>query len=131
MNFQNSSQSYISPVIQVNARRSVKGLGLLGCFADASLLRPVGKVLLVLLPIVFTINIYVSSSVKTMNESLVALDNRRHELMDANIELRAEKARLRAPEMIRKMAGEKLSLYEASKGQVGKYNRRKGTFTYL
>ncbi len=35
--------------------------------------------------------------------SVVALDNKRHELMDVNIELRAERARLRAPEMIQEM----------------------------
>ena len=131
MNFQNSSQSYIPPVIQIGSRQRTRQLKISDYFGDISLWRPVGKVFLILLPLVFGINMYVSSSVSSINDSLVVLDNTRHELMDENIQLRATKARLRAPEMIQKLAGEKLSLYVAGKGQVGKYNRRKGTFTYL
>ncbi len=74
---------------------------------------------------------YVSSAAGRINESIIVADNYHHELMDRNIELRAMKAQLRNPEQLQELVAEKLSLYVHTKGQVGKYNRRKGYFIYL
>ncbi len=84
-----------------------------------------------LLPLVLAVNLYVVSSVSKINDSIIAADNNYHELMDKNIELRAVKARVRDPEQLQKLAADKLSLFVHSKGQVGKYNPRKGYFIYL
>jgi len=131
MNFHTTSQAYMRPVIQVGlGQRSLcqrKGSFPVGI----AFWRSVGKILLVLLPFVLAINMYVTSSVGKVGESIIAADNKRHELMDKNIELRSKKAWLRVDEQFQQLAAEKLSLYVHRKGQVGIFNKRKGYFIYL
>ena len=132
MNFHNSSQPYIQAINQANAAPQSLGQRLAKRLPTSiSFWRQVGKILFFVLPIVLAVNMYVSSSVSKINKSIVAVDNMHHELMDRNIELRAMKAQLRNPEQLQKIAAEKLSLYVHTKGQVGKFNRRKGYFIYL
>ncbi len=131
MNFHNTSQSYMRPVIQVGVgQRSLRRRR--SSFPAVIIFwRPFGKVLFLLLPFVLIINMYIASLVNKTNESIVTADNRRHELMDRNIELRAMKARLRGDEHFHQLAAEKLSLYVHKKGQVGIFSQRKGYFIYL
>ncbi|MBW1634833.1 MAG: hypothetical protein JRJ68_01035 [Deltaproteobacteria bacterium] len=133
MNAGNSSQPYITSVAQMGVGRRVPGLRFkVGKLPrDTAFWRPVGKTLLLLLPLALAVNLYVVSATNQINESIIGVDNRHHELMDQNIELRAMRAYVRAPEQLQRLAGEKLSLYAHKKGQVGKYNSRKGYFTYL
>lgn len=131
MNFNNSSQPYVSSVAQVTVGQRLQGLRIGKLPSGMTLWRPVGKTLFLLLPLVLAVNLYVVSSVSKINDSIIAVDNKHHELMDKNIELRAMKASVRNPEQLQKLAADKLSLFVHSKGQVGKYNRRKGYFIYL
>ncbi len=131
MNFHGTSQGYMRPAIQVGlGRRSLRQRK--GSFpVSIAFWRPVSKILLVLLPLVLAINMYVTSSVSKVGVSIIAADNKRYELMDKNIELRAKRAWLRADEQFQQLAAEKLSLYVHRKGQVGTFNKRKGYFIYL
>jgi hypothetical protein len=97
---------------------------------DASLLRAFGKPMLFLLPVVLLINLAIVGSIGSMDRKMVAVGNERHQLMDQNIGLLATKARLYAPEHIKQLAAEKLSLYVADKEQVAKFNSRQRTFRY-
>jgi hypothetical protein len=92
--------------------------------------KPVGKILLMILPLVLIINMFLGSAVTNVDRSIAAVDNRRHELMDKNIELLARKASLFSPASIRQLAGEKLALYTDSGDQVGRFDSRNGTFNY-
>ena len=131
MNFHNTSQPYMRPVIQVGVGpRSIPQKK--RSFPTSIVFwGPVGKILLTLLLLVLAINMYITYSVSQVNESMIAADNKRHELMDKNIELRATKARLRANDQFQQLAAEKLSLYAHTKGQVGVFDQRKGYFIYL
>ncbi len=131
MNFNNSFQPSVSPAAQVTVGQRSQGLRIGKLPSGITLWRPVGKTLFFLLPLVLAVNLYVVSSVSKINDSIIAADNNYHELMDKNIELRAMKARVRDPEQLHKLAADKLSLFVHSKGQVGKYNPRKGYFIYL
>ncbi|OEU47481.1 MAG: hypothetical protein BA862_01530 [Desulfobulbaceae bacterium S3730MH12] len=131
MNFNNSFQPSVSSAAQVTVGQRSQGLRIGKLPSGIILWRPVGKTLFFLLPLVLAVNLYVVSSVSKINDSIIAADNNYHELMDKNIELRAVKARVRDPEQLQKLAADKLSLFVHSKGQVGKYNPRKGYFIYL
>lgn len=131
MSVNNSSQPYMRSVAQVGVGQRSLGLRIGKLPSGTLFWRPVGKTLFLLLPLVLAVNLYVVSSVSKINESIVAVDNFHHELMDKNIELRAMKAQARDPEQLQKLAADKLSLYVHTKGQVGKYNHRKGYFIYL
>jgi hypothetical protein len=97
---------------------------------DARLLRALGKVLLVLLPLLLVINLSIAASISSFDRSMVALGDQRHQLMDRNIVLLATKARLYAPTSIERLAAERFALYRAEQDQIGKFNRREGTFSY-
>jgi len=131
MNIYNSSQSYLRPINQVVSGQQSLWQRFEKFPTSISFWKPVGKFLIFVLPVVLVVNLYVSSSVAEINMSVMVADNNHHELMDRNIELRAMKAQIRNPERLQELAAEKLSLYVHTKGQVGKFNRRKGYFIYL
>ncbi|MCK5515516.1 MAG: hypothetical protein KAI39_01480 [Desulfobulbaceae bacterium] len=131
MNFQNTSQPYMRPVIQIGVGQHSLRRRKSSFPVSITFWRPVGKVLFLLIPLMLAINLGVASLASNTNESIIALENKRHELMDKNIELRAKKARLRGQEQFQQLAAEKLSLYVHKKGQVGVFSKRKGYFVYL
>jgi hypothetical protein len=131
MNFQNTSQPYMRPVIQIGVGQHSLRRRKSSFPVSISFWRPVGKVLFLLIPVMLAINMCLASFVSKTNESLITAANNRHELMDKNIELRAMKARLRGQEQFQQLAAEKLSLYVHKKGQVGVFSKRKGYFIYL
>ena len=131
MNFQSTSQPYIRSFIQVGAGQYSCRQKKRNFPTGVTFWSSVGKIAVLLLPVVLAVNIYVTSSINKTNDLVITADNKRHELMDKNIELRAMKARLRVDEQFQQLAADKLSLYVHTKGQIGTFNRRKGYFTYF
>jgi len=130
MNFHSSTQPYVRSVVQVGAGQRPLRSGIGRFPVSFVFYRSVLKFLCLLFPLVFAINMYVGASIGKVDKSIVMVDNEHHQLMDKNIELRARKALIRGPEQLQRLAAEKLALYVHTKGQVGRYNYRKGYFTY-
>jgi hypothetical protein len=130
MNYNNTSETYMRSVAKVGLRQYFRPRELFDLSGWLVLWKPVGKVLLMIFPLVLIINMFVASAVTNTDRSIVNVDNQRHELMDKNIELLARKARLWAPANIQKLAGEKLALQKDSGDQVGWFDRRTGIFSY-
>ncbi len=131
MNFQNYTQTYTRTIPKQGLRQQLRSYDIRNLPGGLLLWKAAAKVMLLLLPFVLVISMFVGSAINSVERSIVTVDNQRHELMDKNIGMLARKARLWAPDHVQKLAEEKLSLYVSSKKQVGKFNRRKGTFTYL
>ncbi|SDP66606.1 hypothetical protein [Desulforhopalus singaporensis] len=93
--------------------------------------RRVGKIVLMILPVVLLFNIVISSTLSSMDRSMSRMEAKVQQLENRNIDLLAKRARLWTPGNIEKLAGERLELYSATKDQVGKFNRRLATFSYL
>ncbi len=123
MNFQNTTQlSYIRPVTNIGVHQHLQPRDVLDLPGGLMLWRAVGKVLLLLLPLVVTVNLFLTSAINDAGGDLTAIDNKHHELMDKNIGLLAQKAQLYAPERVGQLAAQKLSLYAASPGQIESLN---------
>lgn len=125
MNYHNTTEAYLPPVINIGIRQHLQGRdarNLRNVLGGLVLWRAVGKVALVLLPLVMAINLLLASAIDDIGLSFSAVDNQRHELMDKNIELLARKARLGAPDNILQVAGDKLALYSASGDQIERLN---------
>jgi hypothetical protein len=119
MNIQNTTQlSYIRSVPNIGVRQHLQPRGVLDLPGGLMLWKAVGKVLLLLLPLVVTVNMFLASAMNDVGRELSTVDNLRHERMDKNIGLLAQKAQLYAPERVSQLAGQKLSLYAASPGQI-------------
>lgn len=130
MNYNNSTQAYMRSIAKIGGQHQVGTRDLFDLSGWLVLWRPVGKILLMIFPVVLVIQLFIASAVTNTDQKITMLDNQRYELMDKNIELLALKAKLWAPENIEKLAGEKLALYADSGDQVGRFNRRNGTFVY-
>ena len=128
MNYNNSTDTYVRSAAKIGMRQQVLPRELFRFSGWSVLLRPCGKILLMILPLVLVINMGIASMIANVERSLVSVDNHRHELMDKNIELLARKASLWAPDSIRQMAGEKLGLYPDSGDQIAIFDKRSGTF---
>lgn len=121
MNYQNTQEAFLRPVIQIGVRQQMRARDareLLG----GPVMRAVGKMALVLLPLMLAVNMIMASAASDMGRTMSAVDDRRHELMDKNIGLLAQKARLLAPDNIQQLAGRKLSLFAATGDQVERFN---------
>jgi hypothetical protein len=130
MNFNNPTEAYMRPVAKIGIGQRVRPHDLIDLSSWLVLWKPVGKILLVIFPLVLAINMFIVAAVGNTDNAIASVDNQRHELMDKNIELLARKARLYSPASVQKLAGEKLDLYVDSGEQVGRFNRRTGTFIY-
>ena len=130
MNYSNSTQTYMRPAVKIGMRQQARSRDLVDLSSWLVLWKPVGKILLMILPIILGIHMFVASAVTSTAQSLVVVDNQRYELMDRNIELLARKAKLWSPVNMQQLAGEKLELFVASGDQVGRFNRRTGRFIY-
>jgi hypothetical protein len=73
------------------------------------------KVLLLLGSIVLPVNLWLSSSFRNLDHSVQKVDRVRQELIDTQLNLRAKRDRLYAPDRIRMIAAEQLSLYVPAK----------------
>lgn len=124
MNYTNYTQSYTRPVAKINIWQHLLPRDLFKLSGWTLLWKPFGKILLMIFPVVLVINMCIASAITNIDHSLVTVDNKRHELMDKNIALLAQKAKLWAPASIQRMAGEKLALYVHSGDQVTRFDSR-------
>lgn len=123
MNFHNVQQvSYLRTVPNLGVRQQLQPRGAFDLPGGIVLWKAVAKVMLLILPLFFAVNMFLSAQREDVERSLVALDNQRHELQDKNIGLLAQKARLYAPEHVSQMAGTKLSLFVALPSQIERIN---------
>lgn len=128
MNYNNSTEAYMRSIAKIGGRQQIGSRDLFDLSGWLVLWKPVGRIMLMIFPVVLIIHMFIGFAVINMDQAISSIDNQRHELMDKNIELLARKASLWSPENIGKLAGEKLELYADSGDQVGKFNRRNGTF---
>lgn len=102
-----------SPFLQELERQKVFSLS-----ADRRLWLALGKMFLVLCPVCLAVNLWLGSCCNRLEQSMQAVDDRRHELMDRQISLSAERSQLFSPERIGFIAAKKLSLHLPEKEQV-------------
>lgn len=131
MNIINTTQTYLRPASKISLLQQFWRNGSLDLPGGPTLWRMAGKTALLMLPLTLAVNLFVASAINSIDYKINMMDNQRHELVDQNIEMLARKARIWAPENVRDLAADKLSLYERAENQVGKFSRRKGTFIYL
>jgi len=130
MNYQNSTQLYIRPAINIGVRQQQRRHKL-AFPGGVALWRRAGWILLILIPFVLSINTFLVSSLQNVDKSIAEVNSKRYELMDKKIGLLAKRAGMLVPAHIEQTASAKLSLYLPAKRQVGHFNRRTGTFNYL
>ena len=118
MNFHNPAQSFFRPMVNARFRQQVRKRNVLSWPGDRMLWLSVGKILLVLCPMVLVVNFWLASSFNNLDVSVKAVESARHELMDKQIRLRAQRAQLFSPEQIHLIAAEKFSLHVPEKDQV-------------
>jgi hypothetical protein len=118
MNFHNPAQSYFRPLANTHFKNQLQKQKALSWPGDKELWFSVGKMLLILCPIILVVNLWLASSFKNLEVSVQAVENVRHELMDNQINLRAKRAQLFSPERVQMIAAEKLSLHVPGKEQV-------------
>ncbi len=130
MMYQGSAHAYFRSAVHVGmqhqGRRSAFELpgGLL-------LWKAVGKVLLVLLPILLALHLFFSSFVSNTEESVRAADDNHYNLTIANSLLKSERSQLLTSGQVQVVVGDSFSLHAPGKGQVRVYNRTTGQFRYL
>jgi hypothetical protein len=123
MNFHTTTQaSYLRPVTNLGVRQQLQSRGVLDLPGGLVLWKAVARIMLLMLPFVLAANMFFASMINDIERSLTAVDNQRHELMDKNIGLLAQRAGLYAPDRVSRMAADKLSLYAASPGQIERIN---------
>jgi len=131
MNFHNPTQTYLRPAANIGGKQQLRRRNMFDLPGSPVMWRAAGKVALAILPVVLSVNLFMVSAITDVGQSISAVDDKHHKLVDKNIELLAAKAMVMAPEHVMLLAGERLSLSLPDKGQVRKFNRRPGTFTYL
>ena len=123
MNFRNTQQiSYLRPVTDFGMRQQLQPRNIFDFPGGLVLWKASGKILLSILSLVVVINMFLASIINETDRSMTVVDNQRHELIDKNIGLLAQKARLYAPERVSRLAADKLSLYTAIPGQIERIN---------
>ena len=116
MNFHNPAQSFLRPM--VNTRFKQQFCRQKTLTVDKVLWLSVGKILLVLCPLVLVVNLWLASSFHNLDASVKEVQSAQHELMDKQIKLRAQRAQLFSPEQIQMIAAEKFSLRVPEKEQI-------------
>jgi hypothetical protein len=132
MNYQNTTQAYMRTAAKVGVRRQTYRRTMsLEIPGGLVLWKVVGKTVLLILPVVLVMQIFLASAINNIERSVTLVQQQQQELEDQNIELLARKARLWAPGSVERLAADKLALYSPSKKQIGTFNRRYATFSYL
>lgn len=130
MNYNNSTEAYMRSIAKIGGRQQIGSGDLFDLSGWLILWKPVGRILLMIFPVVLAIHMFIGSAVTNTDQAIAMVDNQRHELMDKKIGLLAQRASLWAPDNIEKLAAEKLALYADSGKQVGWFDRRSGNFIY-
>jgi len=132
MNYQNATQAYMRTAAKVGGQRlPYRRTTSLDISGGLALLQKVGKTVLLILPVFLVLQIFLSSAINNLEMSITKAEQQYQLLDDKNIDLLAQRARLWAPGSVEGLAAEKLALYAPLKKQVGKFNRRYATFSYL
>jgi hypothetical protein len=118
MNIHNPAQPYYRARAHSNLFRQLSGRQDISRSGDRKVWRAVGKMLLVFSPLVLAINLGLASCSHTLEQSVQAVSNVRHERVERQISLRAKKEQLSSPERVRIIAAQKLSLYVPDQEQV-------------
>jgi hypothetical protein len=118
MNIHNSVQPFYRYAPTAGFRQQVRRKKTFAWPGDRMLWISVGKILLVLCPLVLIVNLWLGASFRNLESSVREVENARLELMDKQIKLRAQRAQLYSPEHIQLMAAEKFSLRVPDKDQV-------------
>jgi hypothetical protein len=118
MNVHNTAQTFFRPMMNTRFRQQFRNQKALSWSGNRMLWLSVGKILLILFPMVLVVNFWLASSFKNLEVSVQAVENARHELMDKQIKLRAQRAHLFSPEQVRLIAAEKYALHVPEKEQV-------------
>lgn len=92
----------------------------LACLGSKVMLVAVGKVALVFCPLSLLVHFCLSSVAEKNVATILVAEEGYSQLMDENIKLRAERARLYSPEHLDKKAAKQFSLYVPEKRQVAR-----------
>ena len=118
MNFHNPTPTYFRSRANSRFLRELDNQKVFSISTDRKLWLSVGKLLLVLCPIMLSINLWLASSLNNLEKSVQVVENVRHELIDCQINLRAKRDQLLSPERVRILAAQKLALHVPGKEQV-------------
>lgn len=129
MNFSNTTQTYTRPISKFGVRRRVRTLPEFSMSTGVvTLLQDTAKIVFFVVAMVLLLNFWFSSSITKIENSMLTLNNVKHELIDENIEKLAQRAHLTNPANLQRLAENKLSLFSTNDRQVGVYDRRRGDF---
>lgn len=117
--------------VKVGVRRQVRVKRALSIPGDVVLWKAVSRAALLILLVTLVVNVFISSAISNIDSSITMAQGRQQIVEDSNIDLLARKARVWAPSHVKKLAGEKMSLFAPGKNQVGKFDKRSGKFSYL
>jgi hypothetical protein len=118
MNYCNPAQSYLRTKARPSFFQPLGKQKVAAHSGNRKLLLSIGRTMFVLCPIFLAANLWLASSVKNLEQSVQVFGNVHHELLDTQIKLRAKKDQMLAPERVRVIASQKLSLYVPQKDQV-------------
>ncbi len=121
MNYNTPIQTFGRPASNIVYKHQVRRQKVLDLQGSMAVWRPVAKLILVSLPLLFAINLCLSLYQGKVDASIQAAEDARFELMNTHITLRAGKARLMSPGYVQVAAAEKLSLHVPRKGQVNHF----------
>ncbi len=118
MNFRNPVQSYTRPMMNTYAGHQLRRQKAFTWAADKAVFLCVGRILLVLLPVVLVMNLWFAWSYNHLAATSREVDSTYRVLMDKQIKLRAERAQLFSPEQVQLIAAEKFALHVPGKEQI-------------
>ncbi len=118
MNYCNPAQSYLRTKASPSFFQSLGKQKVTTHSGNRKLLLSIGRTMFVLCPFLLAINLWLASSVKNLEQSVQVAGNVHHELLGTQIKLRAQRDQMLAPERVRLIASQKLSLYVPQKDQV-------------
>jgi hypothetical protein len=116
--FDQSAQPYIHVTPPVRVRQQLRGKRVTDLPGGKLLWLAVVKLVVLATPLVLGVNLWLSSASTNLAVTAEELHAIQQAVRDENITLRAEKARLSAPERIGEKVGSRLALYFPDKKQV-------------
>ena len=119
-----SAQRSVRPMIKSSMRQFLRQhfrRKSLGEIVPQGAWRIVAKVLLPVCPLLFLLNLWLSSSADRLAAEILVVEEGRYGLMDEHIKLRAERARLYSPGYLNDVAASQLALYVPEKKQVTRF----------
>lgn len=131
MMYQGAPQACYRSSVHIGIRPQLSRRGSLELPGGIALWKAVGKMLLVLLPLVFGCQLVLRFLSTGMEEDISRIDDQYYNLMITNSLLKAERGGLLNPEKVESLASKKIALQKPEKGQVLVYHRASGQFRYF